>query len=170
MKKEIKKHNSKKGTYIAIVIGIIIIGVAITYFYSIEQAKIRGLSFGKNLELIQLDLKILQDQYESSLRVWKEGSITKDQILQVSNDHLQKFKELIPRYDTLVPPKTFVPSVNLFKLSTEKQLESDKMLVEWIKSGDNSSLTRSDSLLQESFEYEMAALSSYHHAKAGTQP
>jgi len=169
LKKKSANRGSKKSTYIAIVIGIVIIGIATSYFYSIEQAKIKGESFGKQLERIQTDLKELQTKYESDVRVWMEGDITKDELLEISDMHLQDFEALILRYDELEPPKPFMPSVILFKLSTEKQLESDKLLKEWIKTDDDSSRIRSDSLLQESFEYEMAALSSYNAAKVENQ-
>ena len=169
MKKKSANRGSKKSTYIAIVIGIVIIGIATSYFYSIEQAKIKGESFGKQLEQIQTDLKELQTKYESDVRIWMEGDITKDELLEISDMHLQDFEALILRYDELEPPKPFMVSVNLFKLSTEKQLESDKLLKEWIKTDDDSSRIRSDSLLQESFEYEMAALSSYNAAKGENQ-
>jgi len=98
-----------------------------------------------------------------------EGDITKDELLEISDMHLQDFEALILRYDELEPPKPFMPSVIRFKLSTEKQLERDKLLKEWIKTDDDSSRIRSDSLLQESFEYEMAALSSYNAAKVENQ-
>lgn len=170
MKKKFKEKSSRKGIFIAVTVGIIIIGIAIFYFYAIEQAKIRGFSFGNKLEQIQTDLKDMQTKYESDVRIWKEGGMTKQQILEISDNHLQDLEELIPRYDGLEPPQAFAPSVALFKLSTEKQLESDKMLKRWIETGDDASLVRSDSLLQESFEYEMAALSSYKTAKGQNQP
>lgn len=170
MKKKSANRGSKNSTYIAIVIGIVIIGIATSYFYFIEQAKIRGESFGKQLEQIQTDLKELQTKYESDVRIWIEGGITKDELLEISDIHLQDFEALILRYDELEPPKSFMASVNLFKLSAEKQLESDKLLKKWIKTDDDSTRIRSDSLLQESFEYEMAALSSYNAAKGENQP
>ncbi|MEK6866240.1 MAG: hypothetical protein AABX46_02220, partial [Thermoproteota archaeon] len=65
------------------------------------------------------------------------------------------------------PPKQFAPSVELFKLSTQTQLDSDKEFIEWIKTGNDSHKIRSDSLIQESFEYEMTALGEFNAAKIG---
>jgi len=66
----------------------------------------------------------------------------------------------------LKPPELFIPSVQLFRLSTQTQLESDKYLREWIQTDDNSTRSKSDELLQQSFQYEMSALQSYNTAKS----
>jgi len=52
-------------------------------------------------------------------------------------------------------------------MSTQKQLESDKLLIEWIRTNDTSNKIRSDLILQESFENEIAALDSFNKAKSG---
>jgi hypothetical protein len=77
-------------------------------------------------------------------------------------------REILSKYDTLSPPEPFVKTVELFKISTQKQIESDEFLIEWIKTNDTSNKVRSDLLLQESFEDEMAALASFTKAKSGT--
>ena len=63
-----------------------------------------------------------------------------------------------------------VSSVELFKLSSETQLESDKHMIEWIMTGDETAQIRSDYLLQQSFEYEMAALSKFKLVQGQTNP
>ena len=60
--------------------------------------------------------------------------------------------------------------MELFKLSAEAQLESDKYMIEWVKTGDNSSHVRSDSLLQQSFEYEQAALYEFQLVQSKANP
>lgn len=163
MKQRAKKRGV--GIYAAIVIGVIIVGLAIFYTYTADQAKIRGFTFGNNLQMIQDDLKQLQTEFEAKVSMLKENSITKEEFLEYSENHFAKMEELILRYDKLSTPDAFVTSVDLFKLSTETQLESDRHLVQWIKTGDESEKVRSDALIQESFEYEMAALASYNNAK-----
>jgi hypothetical protein len=74
-------------------------------------------------------------------------------------------EDILGRYDDLTPPQSFANSVELFKLSTQKQIESDRYLIEWIRTNDTSNKVRSDLLLQESFEDEMAALASFTKAK-----
>jgi len=88
-------------------------------------------------------------------------------LLENSKIHIEKMQNLISEYDGLTPPKQFAPSVELFKLSTQTQLDSDKEFIEWIMTNDTSHTIRSDSLLQESFEYEMSALGEFNAAKAG---
>ena len=146
------------------------LSIADTHFYSAEQLKIRGFTFGNNLESIQSDLKKLQNDFESKMIQWKEGDITLDKFLEFSNNHVEKVENLILRYDELYPPKSFISSVELFKLSTEAQLESDKELIKWMKTGDEGANSRADSLIQESFEYEMAALKKFNAVKAGINP
>ncbi len=68
------------------------------------------------------------------------------------------------------PPETFVASVDLFKLSSQSQLEADKATLEWVLENDNSAKIRSESFTQEAFEYELSALAKFNDAKAGIAP
>ncbi len=163
------KQKSKKDKgfrkYAIIITAVLIIVLTVFYSYSADQAKLRGYEFGNNLQMIQDDLKKLQIDFESKVTMWKENDLSKEEFLVYVQTHFQQMEDLILRYDKLSTPDSFVSSVKLFKLSTQTQLESDKQLVEWIKTNDDSARVRSDSLLQESFEYEMAALASYNLAK-----
>jgi len=163
------KQKSKKdkgfGKYAVVVAAVLIVGITVFYSYSADQAKLRGYEFGNNLQVIQDDLKKLQAEFESKITMWKENELSTDEFLAYSQTHFEQMEALILLYDNLSTPDAFVSAVKLFKLSTQTQLESDKQLVEWIKTGDDSAKVRSDSLLQESFEYEMAALASYNLAK-----
>ena len=165
-----KPVSSKKGTYIAIVVGAIIIVLVVAFNYYLDQAKISGERFGNSLQQIQKDLKNQVSDYESKIRMWQEGDLTKQEILQISENHLIGLENILSRYDALLPPQAFAPSLKLFKLSTQSQLESDRLLKEWIETGDSSTKIRSDEILQQSFEYETSALASYNMAKKGISP
>ncbi|MDC8437891.1 MAG: hypothetical protein LV468_02690 [Candidatus Nitrosotenuis sp.] len=156
-----------KATYLAVGVGVILVGLAVFFAYSADQAKIRGFNFGVNLQAIQDDIKQIQTEFYSKKNSLDEKSITKEEFLQFSKQHVQKMESVISRYDELSPPDSFSSAVKLFKMSTEKQLESDRFLIEWIKTGDVSNKVRSDLLLQESFESELAGLASYNDAKSG---
>lgn len=156
-----------------IILGIIAvgaIGLVIAYYYSAEQTRIKGFTFGNNLQRIQEDLKKIQTDFQSEITVLEEGEISKDEFLSYSEMHILKMDELVSRYDVLDPPQIFSSSVELFKLSTQSQIESDKEIILWIQSGDTDAKIRSDSLLEESFGYEMAALAKFNAAKTGINP
>lgn len=159
---------TKKPTLIAIVIGIIIIGLVIIFNYNLDQAKLSGQQFGDNLAQIQSDLKNEVTDYQAKLTLFENGNITKNQMLQFSDNHLTALNNTLSKYNTLKPPQPFAPSLELFKLSTQTELDSDKFLKKWIETGDNASKVRSDELLQQSFEYETSALESYNKAKASS--
>ena len=149
---------------------IVVIGLVIVYYYSAEQTRIKGFTFGNNLQRIQEDLKKIQTDFQSEITVWENGDISKDEFLGYSDAHISKMEELVSRYDILDPPEVFSSSVELFKLSTQSQLESDKEVIRWIQSGDMDAKIRSDSLMEESFGYEMAALAKFNAMKAGIDP
>ena len=146
-------------------VAIILIGITIFYFYSAEQGKIRGYNFGNDLQIIQEELKNEQSSFYSNVRMWEENSITKSEILKLSDIHIKNMNDIISKYDTLQIPDTFSGAVKLFKLSTESQLESDIHLINWIEFEDESEKIRSNEILQQSFEYELAGLTSYNSAK-----
>ncbi|TRZ69519.1 MAG: hypothetical protein D4R96_03200 [Nitrosopumilaceae archaeon] len=158
---------SKKQNIIIASIAIIIIGAIIGYNYSVDQTKQKGLRFGNELQQIQEDVKQAQTEFNSKIIQWKEGDLSQQELSEYSKTHIEKLQNVILKYDDLIPPKQFAPSVELFKLSTQTQLDSDEEFIEWIKTKDDSHKIRSDSLIQESFEYEMTALGEFNAAKVG---
>ena len=103
--------------------------------------------------------------------MFNEGIISKKEFLLYSEEeHLIKMEEILEKYNKLMPPDAFVSSVKLFRMSTDSQLESDKHLIKWIEYEDGAEKIRSEELLQQSFEYEMAALSLFDEAKLQKKP
>ncbi len=156
-----------------IILGIVIAGIVsliIGYNYSAEQTRIKGFNFGNNLQAIQEDLKTLETAFQSEITIFQEGDSSSEVLLEFSENHFSELEELILRYDDLEPPETFVSSVDLFKLSSQSQLEADKAIIQWIINGDDSAKIRSESFTQEAFEYELSALAKFNAAKAGIAP
>ena len=159
--------NKKIQNITIVTVAVIIVGSIMAYNYSVEQTRQQGLRFGIELEMIQEDVKQLQTEFYSTRIQWEEGDITKEQLESFYDTHLADFQNTISEYDNLEPPEIFSGSVQLLKLSSESQLESDKQFIEWIKTGDESSKVRSDARLQESLEYELHGLVEFYSAKTG---
>ena len=162
-----KKHSVM---YAAILVGVIIVAMSIFFVYSSDQAKMRGEAFGKALEFIQEDLRKLTHSFDSKVSMFKQGDISKGEFLEFTEKHEREMEKIILRYDNLQTPQSFVSSVELFKLSAETQLESDHYMIEWVRTGEDTAHIRSDSLLQQSFDYEMAALAKFKLAQGQTNP
>lgn len=160
---------SKKQNISLVAIAVIIIFAIVVYNYNFEQNKQKGFQFGKELEQIQDDVKQLQTKFYSQKTSWEEGNISKEELLKFYEEHLVKFKEIISKYDKLESPELFRSSVELLKLSSQMQLESDSHYVEWIKTGDKAAKVRSDAQFQESLEYEMLGLVEFYSAKTGVK-
>ncbi len=148
-------------------IAAVIIGGIIGYNYYIDQINVKGFNFGNELQQIQDAVTKLQNDFSSKIVQWKEGDLTKEELLEYSNNHISEMEKIIPRYDKLIPPEPYVTSVELFKLSTESQIESDREFIKWIETGDDSYMIRSESLIQEALQYELAALADYKDAQRG---
>lgn len=130
--------------------------------YSAEQTRQAGLEFGNELSRIQDDLKSLQSGFADLAAGWDgDGSD------RLAGEHLRAMESLVERYSDLRPPEGFGPSVELFRMSAQSQLESDREYVAWLRGGGEASRARSDALLQESFELETAALGKFERAKKG---
>lgn len=151
---------------IAVAIGIVIIGIVIFVNYYFDQAQLSGQRFGDQLSQIQTDLKNETLDFDKQFTLYKSGQISKDQMITITNSHLQILQNIYSRYDELNPPESFGPSLQLFRLSTQSQIESDNYLKDWLQTGNNESKTKSDQLLQESFQYEMNGLQSYGNLKS----
>lgn len=163
------KKRKKQNIAIA-AIAIILLGVVIGYSYSADQEKLRGFTFGNELQAIQDELKEHQTNFNSRVTALDEGDYTKEALINYSEKHFANLEKLLQRYEILDPPDSFASSVELFRLSTESQLESDRQLILWIQNGDDSYKIRSDSLLQEAVDYELAALEKFNAAKRGENP
>ena len=150
-------------------IAFILIGISIYYFYSAEQAQIRGLTFGQELQFLQEQIHDEQTHFISSITKWEEGTISDEEMIEIGKNHINSFKFLLKEYHNLQPPDSFARSVKLFKLSLEYQIESHEHRVEWIKNGDELELIRFQELTQLSFEAEQAGLKSFNDAKAGIE-
>ena len=144
--------------------------LVIGYSYSAEQTRLKGFNFGNYLQAIQEDLKKIETNFLSEIAIFQEGDSSSEEFLEYSNSHISKMEELILRYDDLEPPNAFISSVEFFKLSSQSQLEADKETIQWIKNDDETAKIRSDSLIQEAFEYELAALAKFNAAKTGLEP
>ncbi|KFM14221.1 hypothetical protein AAA799O18_00730 [Marine Group I thaumarchaeote SCGC AAA799-O18] len=138
--------------------------------YSNEQAKTRGQTFGNELKVIQDDLKNVTHSLDSKISMFKEGNIDRESFLEFTKKHEEEMGEIISRYNFLLTPKGFEKAVELFKLSSKTQLQSDIQIIEWVRTANNAAHIRSDTLLQESFEYEMAALAEYKRAQGMMNP
>lgn len=149
------------------IVAVLIVAAIIAYNYSADQTRQKGLQFGIELERIQEDVGQLQAEFYSEKVKWEEGDITREQLLEFYDAHVEDFLAVISEYDSLEPPELFSGSVELLKLSSETQLESDRQFIEWIKTGDESARIRSDVQLQESLEYELHGLVEFYSAKTG---
>ena len=152
---------------IAITLGVITIAGVILVNYYLDQTKLSGQRFGDQLAQIQLDLKNETQSFDGHFTQYKNEQISKDQMLKITDDHVKAVQNILPRYDELKAPDLFTPSLQLFRLSTETQIQSDNALREYIVTGNNATMEKSDQLLQQSFQYEMNALQSYEKAKSG---
>jgi len=163
------KKRQKQNITFAVIATVVLVAI-ITYNYSEDQVKVKGFNFGNELQQIQDEVKKLQNDFESKTIHWQEGDLTKEQLLGFSQKIVRELETLLPKYDELTSPESFIVSVDLFKLSTETQIESNKQYIKWIETGDESFKIHSDSLFQESFEYEIAALGKYKAAQQGISP
>ena len=164
------KKKKRTLTYAAISVGVIIIGMSIFFVYSSDQAKMRGQAFGKAIEFVQEDLRKQTHMFDSKISMFKQENINKDELLEFAEKHENEMKKIILRYDNLQTPKLFIPSVKLFKLSAETQLDSERYMIEWIKTGDDAAYIRSDSLWQQSLQYEQAALLEFNLVQRQANP
>ncbi len=148
-------------------IAILIIGSIIAYNYSTDITKQKGLQFGNELSQIESSISDIQGKFYSEKTKWIEGDISKEELLKFYEMHINNFRETISKYDGLTPPELFQSSVALLKISAETQLESDLQFIEWVKTGDESAKIRSDTLFQESYEYQNLGLVEFQTAKIG---
>jgi len=156
--------------YAAILVGVIIVAMSIFFIYSSDQAKMRGEAFGKALEFIQEDLRKLTHSFDSKVSMFKQGDISKGELLEFTEKHEREMEKIIVRYDNLQTPQPLIPAVKLFKLSAETQFDADKYIIEWIRTGDDTAHIRSVSSYEQSLQYEQAGLFEFNLVQRQANP
>jgi len=146
------------------------LGGIIGYNYYIDQVKIKGGIFSKQIENIQSELKQLQTEFFAKKNSIDENDLTKEEFLKYSKKHFAKMEELILKYDNLNIPPPYISSVELLKLSTESQLEGDKQIALWIETGEESYNVRATELYQESMTFEFSGLADFKATQLGKNP
>ncbi len=120
--------------------------------------------FEDKLTQIQLDLKNGTQNLDMYLVQYKNGQVSKSQMLNMTDSRISVMQNILPQYDKLNLPENFIQSLHLFRLLTLMETASDRALREWVVTGDNATFAKSDQLLQQSFQYETNALQSYNDA------
>lgn len=141
-----------------------VVAAIIGYNYTVDQVRIKGEIFGNEIERIQGDLTWIQREYELAVREFEDNESEIQDFKDSAEKHFAAMADLIRQYDNLDPPGPFKPSVDLFRLSTEAQLEHDRQIALWLETGDEAYNIRADQLHQESFSHELAALASFKNA------
>ena len=122
-----------------------------------------------DLEEIQNEFKTLQTGFYSERAKWEEGDIERKDLLEFYDRHVESFEDAIDTYDALEPPELFEGAVELLRLSSQAQLDSDLEYIKWIRDGDEAAKARSDALLQDALEYELLGLVEFYSAKTGVK-
>ena len=146
-----------------------IVAIVVGYNYYVDYVKAKGAAFSAGIESIQGDLAAMQTLFESDTSMFKRGEITGGELAGRAEAHFAGMEDLIARYDRLDPPRPFIASVDLFRLSSEAQLERDREVLLWLQSGDKVHNERADRLNQDAFAYELSALAEFKAAQPGGQ-
>lgn len=154
----------KIGIIILLVVAAISAIIGLNQYWA-EETRQQGFIFGNELQQIQQDVRDLQTKFYADIDIWEEGQISRTELQERLQFHVDEFHDVLTRYDTLEPPDGFAGAVELFRLSSQAQLESDEQYILWITTSDESAKTRSDLQLKESFDLEMSALAEYNQAK-----
>ena len=96
-----RKAKKSKSKFPIIIIGAIIIGIVVFYFYSADQAKIRGFAFGNEIQLLQEEIQNEQGLFISSIAKWNENAISDAEMIRIGEKHIETFNELLDKYAPL---------------------------------------------------------------------
>ena len=77
------------------------IGIVVFYFYSADQAKIRGFEFGNEIQLLQEEIQNEQGLFISSIAKWNENAISDEEMIRIGEKHIETFNELLDKYGEL---------------------------------------------------------------------
>jgi hypothetical protein len=157
---------SQRILVVTVFVGIVatVLGVS---FMLMTQATNRE-NYVITIQNVSDEARVLTRTYEDSIAKWENGLTSKEQILQITDSHLENLNRLLTKLKSLEPPEKFLDAHELSILSLDHELQSDQHMRSYIETGKEEEREMSATLLQKAFDYEAEAFEEFSRASKST--
>lgn len=162
------KMDPKSKQILIIIVGIGVIGAVVGVSFVLTTQAANNENYLKTIQSISDQSRTFTLAYEDSLTKWQGGEISKEEILQLTEGHLENLDRLLTKLKSMEPPEKFRTAHELGILSLSHETQSDRHMRNYIETGNEDEYKISAELLQKAFDYETQAFEEFSRAGKST--
>ncbi len=162
------RKDPKSKQFLVIVIGSAIIATTLGISFVLMTQATESENYVKSIQIISDQSRAFTQTYENSISEWHDGEISSEEMLQITDDHLEKLDGLLAKLRSMEPPEKFRLAHELSILSLSHELQSDKHMRNYIETGSDDEYDRSVEFLQKAYDYETQAFEEFNRAGKST--
>ena len=157
---------SQRILVVTVFVGIVAAVLGASFMF-MTQATNRE-NYVRTIQNVSDEARVLTQTYEDSIAKWQNSQTSKEQILQITDNHLENLNRLLTKLKSLEPPEKFRAAHELSILSLDHELQSDQHMRNYIETGKEEEREMSATLLQKAFDYEAKAFEEFSRASKST--
>ncbi len=162
------RKDPKSQQFQVIVIGGAIIATVVGISFVLMTQATNNESYIKSIQTISDQSRASTQAYENSINEWYDGKITREEMLQITDNQLENLNALLTRLRDIEPPEKFQFAHELSILSLSHELQSDRHMRNYIETGNDDERDRSVEFFQKAFDYETQAFEEFSRAGKST--
>ncbi len=162
-----RKDPKSKQFLVTVIAGAIIATVVGISYVLMTQATDKE-NYVRLIQIISDRSREFTQAYENSITEWNDGEISREEMLQITDNHLEHLNGLLAELRSMEPPEKFRLAHELSILSLNHELQSDMHMRNYIETGNDDEYDRSVEFLQKAFDYETQAFEEFSRAGKST--
>jgi hypothetical protein len=164
----ITRRDPKSKQFLVIVIGGAIIAVVIGISFVLMIQATNNENYVRSIQIISDRSGQFTQAFENSVTEWRDGEISREEMLQITDNHLENLNGLLGELRNMEPPEKFRLAHELSILSLSHELQSDRHYRNYIETGSDDEYDRSVEFLQKAYDYETQAFGEFSKASKNT--
>ena len=162
------RKDPKSKQFLVIVIGGAIIATVVGVSFVMMTQATNSENYIKSIQIISDQSRAFTQTYENSINEWYDGEISREEMLQITDNHLGNLNGLLSKLRGMEPPEKFQLAHELSILSLSHELQSDRHMRNYIETGNDDEYDSSVEFLQQAFDYETQAFEEFSRAGKST--
>lgn len=162
------RKDPKSKQFLVIVIGGAIIATVVGISFVLMTQATDSENYVRSVQSISDQSRAFTQTYENSISEWHDGEISREEMLQITDNQLENLDGLLAKLRGMEPPEKFRLAHELSILSLSHELQSDRHMRNYIETGNNDEYDRSVEFLQKAFDYETQAFEEFSRAGKNT--
>ncbi len=162
------RKDPKSNQLLVIAIGGAVIATVVGVSFVMMTQATDSENYIKSIQSISDQSRAFTQTYENSISEWRDGQISREEMLQITDDQLENLSGLLAKLRGMEPPEKFRLAHELSILSLSHELQSDRHMRNYIETGSDDEYDSSVEFFQKAFDYERQAFEEFSRAGKNT--